>query len=85
YAMSSFETVVVKVKQVMAEIGWQVPLHVLPPFYNHPRYIASLVASAQESLKWDYDHVLFSYHGIPLRQVLKVDPTGSHCANEPEG
>ncbi len=85
YAMSSFETVVVKVKQVMAEMGWQVPLSVLPPFYNHPRYIASLVASAQESLKWDYDHVLFSYHGIPLRQVLKVDPTGSHCVNEPEG
>ncbi|PKL76485.1 MAG: ferrochelatase [Candidatus Melainabacteria bacterium HGW-Melainabacteria-1] len=84
YAMSSFETVVVKVKAVLASIGWDPPLTVLPPFYVEPDYIAALVASAREQLNWDYDHVLFSYHGIPLRQVLKVDP-GSHCLEDPEG
>ncbi|HEY9843813.1 MAG: ferrochelatase [Candidatus Sericytochromatia bacterium] len=85
YAMSSFETVVVKVRAELAAMGWQVPLTVLPPFYAHPRYIAALVASAREQLEWDYDHVLFSYHGIPLRQVLKVDPTRQHCVDDAEG
>lgn len=84
YAMSSFETVVVKVRQELAAMGWNVPLTVLPPFYDQPRYIEALVAAAKPFLRQDYDHILFSYHGIPLRQVLKVDPSG-HCANDPEG
>jgi protoporphyrin/coproporphyrin ferrochelatase len=25
------------------------------------------------------DHVLFSFHGLPERQVKKSDPTGAHC------
>ncbi len=25
----------------------------------------------------EYDHVLFSYHGLPVRQLGKVDPTGT--------
>lgn len=27
----------------------------------------------------DYDHVLFSYHGLPERQMRKADYTGKHC------
>src|SRR5262249_54766728 len=26
-----------------------------------------------------YDHVLFSFHGLPERQVVKTDETGAHC------
>jgi ferrochelatase len=28
---------------------------------------------------FEYDHVLFSYHGIPERHIRKSDPTKSHC------
>jgi len=28
---------------------------------------------------FDYDHVLFSYHGIPERHIKKSDPTKNHC------
>jgi ferrochelatase len=31
------------------------------------------------TLSQDFDHVLFSYHGIPERHVKKTDCTGSHC------
>lgn len=85
YAMSSYETVKVKVEAELKALGWDVPLSILPPFYDHPDYIASLVAASADELAWDYEHILFSYHGIPLRQVLKVDPTGSHCIQDPEG
>ena len=26
-----------------------------------------------------YDHVLFSFHGLPQRQLVKCDHTGQHC------
>ena len=30
-------------------------------------------------LEQGYDHVLFSYHGLPERHMRKADPTGNHC------
>jgi ferrochelatase len=52
---------------------------VQPPFYDDPRYIAALVASAADFLARGYDHLLFSFHGLPERQLRKSDPTGCHC------
>jgi ferrochelatase len=79
YAMSSYETVVVKVKELLAKLGPAVSLTVVPPFYNHPAYIDALVASADNQLRRGYDHLLFSFHGIPERHLRKSDPTGIHC------
>ncbi|MEI8289633.1 MAG: ferrochelatase [Verrucomicrobiota bacterium] len=78
YAMSSYETAVVRVEEVVKKLAPQMKLTVQPPYYDHPDYIAALVASAQAYLK-DYDHLLFSYHGIPERHLTKSDPTGCHC------
>ena len=78
YAMSSYETAVVRVQEVAKKLAPQMKLTVQPPYYNHPDYIAALVASAKDYLK-DYDHLLFSYHGIPERHLHKSDPTGGHC------
>src|SRR5260221_7669888 len=50
-----------------------------PPYFDSPDYISALVASAADYLKKDYDHLLFSYHGIPERHLRKSDPTGCHC------
>lgn len=79
YAMSSFETAVVRVQEAVARFAPQMKLTVQPPYYDHPDYIAALVASTAEYLKQDYDHLLFSYHGIPERHLRKSDPTGCHC------
>jgi protoporphyrin/coproporphyrin ferrochelatase len=79
YAMSSFETAIVRVQEVAAKLGPQMRITVQPPYYDHPDFIAALVASAAEFLKKDYDHLLFSYHGIPERHLHKSDPTGVHC------
>jgi ferrochelatase len=37
------------------------------------------VGSAREYLDAGYDHLLFSFHGVPERQIQKSDPTGCHC------
>ena len=78
YAMSSYETAVVRVEEVAKKLSPQMKITVQPAYYNHPDYIAALVASAKDYLK-DYDHLLFSYHGIPERHLVKSDPTGCHC------
>jgi len=60
------------------------PVSVLPPFYAEPRYVAALAEVTRPQLAaFGPDHVLFSYHGLPERQVRASDPTGSHCLAAP--
>jgi protoporphyrin/coproporphyrin ferrochelatase len=79
YAMSSYETAVVRVQEVAARLAPGMKITVQAPYYNSPDFITALVASAAGFLKQDYDHLLFSYHGIPERHLRKSDPTGCHC------
>lgn len=80
YAMSSFETVVVKTMEVQVENFPGLKITTLPAFYKNPDYIKVLSESIAEGLKdFDYDHILFSYHGIPERHIRKSDPTKFHC------
>lgn len=80
YAMSSYETVVVKAMDVQAEFFPEMQMTTLPAFYSNPDFIKILSKSIAEGLKdFDYDHILFSYHGIPERHIKKSDPTKSHC------
>lgn len=79
YAMSSYETAVERVKEVAAKVAPQLTLTMEPPYYDAPDFIAALVASAAPQLERGFDHLLFSFHGVPERQIKKSDPTGSHC------
>lgn len=80
YAMSSYETVVVKVLEEQQKHFPQMQVTTLPAFYKNQDYIQALSESIQDSLKdFDYDHILFSYHGIPERHIRKSDPTRFHC------
>ena len=49
------------------------------PYFDDSAYVKALVASAREFLARDYDHLLFSFHGLPERHIRKSDPTGCHC------
>lgn len=80
YAMSSFETVVEKVKESIGNIAFEIKLSVLPPFYNEKSYIKVMVNNIKNHLEnFEYDHILFSYHGLPERHIYKSDITKSHC------
>lgn len=79
YAMSSYETAVEHVKHAYTEGNYTFALKVVPPFYNHPDFIESLTNSIRPYVQKEFDHLLFSYHGIPKRHVLKTDCTKSHC------
>lgn len=79
YAMSSYETAVVWVQENIAKLAPQMKLKVRKPYYDSPDYISALGAVAAPALKTDYDHLLFSFHGIPERHLRKSDPTKQHC------
>lgn len=80
YAMSSYETVVVKTKEVQQQNFPEMHLDFVDAFYNNPDYIEVLSSDIKEKLAAkEYDYLLFSYHGIPERHIKKSDPTKSHC------
>jgi ferrochelatase len=79
YAMSSYESAAGRVKEIAAKLTPQMKLEIQPPYFDAPDYIAALVASAKNHLDGGYDHLLFSFHGIPERHLRKSDPTGCHC------
>jgi len=84
YAMSSYETAVVRVQDVARRVSPGMTITVMPPYYDHPDYIGALVASARHVLAEPHDHVLFSFHGLPERHMRKADPTGNHCLVSPD-
>ncbi|HWB26517.1 MAG TPA: ferrochelatase [Chitinophagaceae bacterium] len=79
YAMSSFETEVEYMKEIHVKYNYPFRLKIVQPFYNDERYINALAESIKPHLVKEYDQILFSYHGIPGRHLLKTDPTKNHC------
>ena len=84
YAMSSYETAVEHAKKVHRKGKFPFTLITVKPFYNNEDYLLALKESIIPYLKQDFDHILFSYHGIPERHILKGDITGSHCLRTTE-
>ena len=80
FAMATTETILVLAEEIRAEFFPQMQFTSLPAFYNHPDYIRVLSNSIQDYLKGkDWEHLLFSYHGVPERHIRKSDITKSHC------
>jgi ferrochelatase len=83
YAMSSYETAVVWVQDCVRKLAPRMKLTVQPPYYDSTDYITALGAVAADALKTPHDHLLFSFHGVPERQIRKSDPTRRHCLASP--
>lgn len=80
YAMSSYETAVKHVISNHEKGAYAFSLSVIKPYYKDEKYIQALAESIRPYLKEKHDHILFSYHGIPVRHLKKTDPTKNHCA-----
>lgn len=84
YAMSSFETAVEFVKEIHKKKNYGFTLNFIDPYFKEPDYIEALADTMKPYLQQDYDHILFSYHGVPARHILKSDITGKHCLQSPD-
>lgn len=58
---------------------WNTPyVDVVPPFYDAPAFVRAFAAVGRPVLeRVRPDRVLFSYHGLPERQIRKSDPSGA--------
>jgi protoporphyrin/coproporphyrin ferrochelatase len=71
YASSSTGSTIEEVLRIIRK--WEVipNLNVISKFYDHPKFNEALLSVAKNYDVNAYDHVLFSYHGLPERQILK--------------
>lgn len=80
YAMSTTLTVNEEVERQINKHLSGVTVSTTSPFYEDEDYIRVLSASIKSQLADKaFDHLLFSYHGVPERHLRKTDPTGNHC------
>lgn len=80
YASSSTGTAQARVMELAGQ-RWNVPaLDFVPAFYDDPGFIGAFAKVAQPVLdEFRPDHVLFSFHGLPVRQIVKTDRDRTIC------
>lgn len=80
FAMATTETILVLAEEIRKEHFPKLKISDLKAFYNREDYIDVLSNSIEKHLKDNpFEHLLFSYHGVPERHIRKRDITKSHC------
>ena len=83
YASASTGSAIEKAMDIISK-WWVIPeIKIISQFYDNPGYIESIVDNAKKFQLSDYDHILFSYHGLPERQVDKVYEGTDLCEDQP--
>lgn len=76
YASASTGSAMQAVMDVVRD-WWVIPdIRLISQYWNHPTLIHAWLERGRQYDWRDYDHVLFSYHGLPERQVDKVYDQG---------
>jgi ferrochelatase len=83
YASASTGSVIQEVMRIVSQ--WLVipDIEIVNSFHDHPGMIKAFAELGGEHDLSEYDHVLFSYHGLPARQLVKSD-SGNHCGQSPD-
>jgi len=72
YATSSTKTSIEKANKLFAKWTKKPSINYVEHFYNHPQFIDTIIEQTKQYNLSEYDHILFSYHGLPIRQLTKV-------------
>lgn len=81
YALASTETVIQELSSSLTKLNYSPKVSVIRNFYNDEGYIESIANRAANFDLNSYDHILFSYHGLPTRQIEKTHsiPCNGEC------
>lgn len=84
YASATSGSVIQEVMRILST--WQIipELTILGPFANHESFLDAWYERAKDIDISSYDHVLFSFHGLPLSQVQKSCCMKKNCCNQLE-
>jgi protoporphyrin/coproporphyrin ferrochelatase len=79
YASATTGSVIDKVMKIVSK-WWVIPeVKFIGQLYDNDGYINTIVEQSKKYKLDEYDHVLFSYHGLPVRQVDKVYKDATLC------
>jgi len=79
YASASTGSVIQSVMEILSKWPTVPPVSFVNSFHNNELVLEAFAENAKKYQPETYDHVLFSFHGLPERQLLKCDHTGSYC------
>ncbi len=83
YASASSGSAIEKVMNIIRK-WWVIPeIKIISQFWDNEGYINSIIERTKAFNLSDYDHILFSYHGLPERQVDKVYEGTDLCSDQP--
>lgn len=82
YASSSSGTAIQKATDIISTWQGLPSVSTVSSFYDHPGFIQAFLERIRQFEVGDYDHIIFSYHGLPERHMRKVDESGNHCVAE---
>lgn len=80
YASATTGSIHQLVMEVVSQ--WQIipPLKFINNYCDHPGMAKIFADNARKHLQSEnWDHILFSYHGVPQRQMKKADISKQHC------
>jgi len=63
-------------------------LRIVPPYYEHPRYLDAVTAVVRDQLarlSWEPEQYLLSFHGIPIRYARRGDPYATQVKRTTRG
>lgn len=79
YASAASGSALEKVYDELKNAWNVVPVSIVPPFYNHQLFIQCFINRIEETLNtFQADYILFSYHGLPERHILKSECAGKN-------
>lgn len=79
YASATIGSVHEEIMRVLSSRENIPELLLINNYYDNSGMIEVFAAQARQFDLTSYDHVIFSYHGLPQRQLMKADPGGTHC------
>lgn len=80
FALSSSQSSIEEIKTTAKRLKLGLPLDFVPPFYDHPSFIDAFAVCGQTSIdQIKPDHVLFSFHGLPIRHIKKTECQPNFC------
>ena len=78
HAQATTETALKHAYRELKDLGWQPNIIEMGNFQTDDNYITPLAGSIEPHLD-DDTHLLFSYHGLPVSHVKRVDRSKKHC------
>lgn len=86
YAESTTGTIIAEFNRMAAKYKISAKARIIDPFFDKPGFINAFADKIKTSLQEEYDHIIFSFHGLPVKQTERMHKgftcLEAHCMHE---